>query len=72
LIVDPDAELASPIASQGFQPIPRRHCELAEIADPVQLIKFPSRNRPQHFGTLPPGGPRSPAIEDGLRASIPE
>jgi hypothetical protein len=40
LVVDPNRVLPSSIASQGFEPISRRHTELIEVANGIQYSQF--------------------------------
>ena len=44
LIVNPNAVLPPPIAFQGFQPIPRRRSERAQLHRAVQLAQLPAGN----------------------------
>jgi|HubBroStandDraft_6_1064221.scaffolds.fasta_scaffold176413_2 hypothetical protein len=37
LIVDANAVLSLPIAAQGFEPIARRGCQIAEVGGSVEL-----------------------------------
>src|SRR5215467_1418197 len=40
LIVDPNRMLAGEIASQSFQPVPRRHGQIAQADGVVELYQF--------------------------------
>jgi hypothetical protein len=40
LVVDPDTVLPLPLAAQGFQTVPRRCCQIAQLRGAVQLAKL--------------------------------
>jgi hypothetical protein len=40
LVVDPDTVLPFPIAAQGFQTVPRRCCQIAQLRSAVQLAEL--------------------------------
>ena len=54
LAVDPDAVLAGPVALQGFQPVARRHRQIAQIRRRVKLTQLALR-RALDFAWKPSG-----------------
>jgi hypothetical protein len=68
MVVDANAVLASPITHQPFQPIARRHAEVAELYGGIQLSQLPQHNSLQIGGQTPYGLP----VEQAGRVSITE
>jgi hypothetical protein len=44
LVVDPDTVLPLPLAAQGFQTVPMRCCQIAQLRGAVQLAKLSARD----------------------------
>ncbi|OGA69395.1 MAG: hypothetical protein A3F77_13480 [Betaproteobacteria bacterium RIFCSPLOWO2_12_FULL_67_28] len=61
LVIDADTPLPVAIASELFQPVMRRHTQIVDSADQVQLLKLSAR----HSLDIPEPG-HSPTIEQGL------
>ena len=64
LVIDTDTPLPVAIASELFQPVMRRHTQIVDAADQVQLFKFSAR----HSLDVPEPGDSSP-IEQSLGIS---
>ncbi len=67
LVVDPNTVLTSPIAGQGFQPIPRNRSQVGNGCHRVNVIELPFRH---HGDTLKL--PAELAPEDLLSFLVPE
>ena len=61
LVIDADTPSPVAIASELFQPVMRRHTQIVDTADQVQLFKLPAR----HSLDIPESGDPS-TIEQGL------
>jgi hypothetical protein len=60
LLIDPDAMLTLPVASQPLQPIAWWDTQLRKILHAVQLIQFAPNHRPEHLWA---STPRPAAVE---------
>ena len=72
LIVDSDAVLSGSIPGKGFQAVSRRRAKIAQLRGRIELIELSPGDSPNGLGTYPARRTRSLAVEDILRASIPE
>jgi hypothetical protein len=41
LVVDPNAVLAGPISSQGFEPVTWRHAKIGQLDRRIEHVQFP-------------------------------
>jgi len=71
-LIDPDAVLASPIASQRFESIPRRYPKIFQAFHRIELVQLTASDRPELRWAAPPGRLRIPAVEHVFRALIRE
>ena len=71
-IIDSDAVLSGSIPGKCFQAVSRRRAKIAQFGGRIELIELSPGDSPNGLGTYPAGCTRSLAIEDVLRASIPE
>ena len=72
LIVDPDAVLPCPIATEPLKAVSGRNRKLADIANAVNLRELPPRHGPQRGWAGRSSCSRRGAIEDVLRSTVRE
>jgi len=72
LIIDSDAVLSGSIPGKRFQAVSRRRAKIAQLGGRIELIELSRGDSPHGPGTDPARCTRSPAVEDILRASVPE
>ena len=72
LIVDPDAVLPLPIATEPLEAVSRRNRKLADIANAINPRELPPRRGPQLGRAGGSSGSCRGAIEDVFRATIRE
>jgi len=58
LIINANAVLSTPTATQAFKAIPGRNCQLANMTHTVELVELAAGNAPQ----IPRAGSASPQI----------
>ena len=71
-LIDPDAVLASPIASQRFESIPRRYPKIFQAFRRIELVQPTASDRPELRWAALPGRLRILTVEHVFRAGIPE
>jgi hypothetical protein len=72
LIVDPDAVLSGPVASETLQAVSGRYLELPEVANPVQLRQLAIDHRPNGDRASSPNSATFHAVEEVFRGVIGE